>query len=160
MTKSKSATARFRIKTFVVDRIWWLVRTTTITRVFPMTPKNAIIPNVIGTIIVVKILMRLNMAFLYSSSSGIYDIKRGIIIFLIIYKWWCIKYVSTPLQYSFFTFSVVNTVKFKFSVAFWQIEVSCNSFSPIVEFRQKVESLSLILSSDVFILSTLKEVVQ
>ena len=157
MTKSKSATARFRIKTFVVDRIWWLVRTTTMTRVFPITPKNAIIPNVIGTIIVVKILMRLNMAFLYSSSSEIYDVKRSIIIFLFIYKWWR-NYVTTPLPYYLFTFWVVNTVKF--SVAFWQIEVSCNSFSPIVEFRQKGKSLSLILSSDVFILSTLKEVLQ
>ena len=157
MTKSKSATARFRIKTFVVDRIWWLVRTTTMTRVFPITPKNAIIPNVIGTIIVVKILMRLNMAFLYSSSSEIYDIKRNIIIFLFIYKW-CFEYVTTPLTYNWFTFWVVNTVKF--SVAFWQIDVSCNSFSPIVEFRQKGELLNLILSSDVFILFTLKEVVQ
>ena len=157
MTKSKSATARFRIKTFVVDRIWWLVRTTTMTRVFPITPKNAIIPNVIGTIIVVKILMRLNMAFLYSSSSEIYDVKRSIILFLFIYKWY-FKYVTTPLPYNWFTFWVVNTVKF--SVAFWQIEVSCNSFSPIVEFRQKGESLNRILSSDVFILSTLKEVVQ
>ena len=125
-----------------------------------MTPKNAIIPNVIGTIIVVKILMRLNMAFLYSSSSGIYDIKRGTSYFFVFINDGGFKYVATPLPYNFFTFSVVNTVKFKFSTAFWQIEVSCNSFSPIVEFRQKVESLSLILSSDVFILSTLKEVVQ
>ena len=54
------------------------------TSVFPITPKNAIIPNVIGTIIVVKILMRLNMAFLYSSSSEIYDVKRCITIFLFI----------------------------------------------------------------------------
>ena len=157
MTKSKSATARFRIKTFVVDRIWWLVRTTTMTRVFPITPKNAMIPNVIGTIIVVKILMRLNMAFLYSSSSEIYDVKRSIILFLL-FKNDGVKYVTTLITYNRFTFWVVNTVKF--SVAFWQIEVSCNSFSPIVEFRQKGESLNRILSSDVFILSTLKEVVQ
>ena len=64
MTKSKSANARFSIRTFVVDLICLLVSTTIITREFPITPRKAIIPNKIGTITVVNILMRLNTDFM------------------------------------------------------------------------------------------------
>ena len=78
MTKSRSATARFSMRTLVVDLIWWLVSTTMITRVFPMTPRNAMIPKTTGTITVVSIWIRLSSVSIYFSSSTLCKVEKEV----------------------------------------------------------------------------------
>ena len=56
--------------------------TTTITRVFPITPRKAIIPNNVGTIILVSIVMRLNIGLYSSWLVAVYKKEKFLVVMI------------------------------------------------------------------------------